>query len=797
MLRRRGAGRPRRAARAPAGGAQHRDASRPGRSRRHFDRRRRARRARRAARRAARARRLLRARRPLPAALFAADDRDPGARRRRPRRDRRLPAAGAGRDGGGARSRRHAALSRRRRARDRGARVRHRDDSARGQDRRPRQPLRRGREGARLRATARSTSTPARPRSSIVAGDGPAGVDRRRPHRAGRARSRRARRSSSPGAARLPNASSPAVADAQRRARHRPAIARRHTASRSSRASPDEAMALANRIAPEHLVVDREALIKRPAHGRRGVRRPVHRAGGRRLRDRFESRAADRPAPPASAAALSAADFVRVMAVQRLTRAGPARASRRPSCRSRAPRVSRRTPSRSRCGCIDEQVRQKPPELYDGLRLHQNENTGGCSPRVLEALARAPARTRSASIRRTQARPTRVRGLSRRRPDRRDAVNGLDEGIMAAGGRRTCAPTPDGPVPEAIIPEPAFEIFALRHGGRRRPARAGDAASRLPFRARRRARRDHAEHARRVPDQPEQPDRRADAARRDSQRSRARVPPGAVVFVDEAYAEFSGADVHSRARRLSQRHRRPHVLEGVRARRPAHRRRHRRIRDALEPIRLAVPVYSVNIAAVAAVQAALEDRDHLHDYLRQVEESKALALRGLRSAGARRTGRAPRTSCCVRAGDRTRRARRAARSARGIYLRDRSTEPGCAGCLRIATGIVEHTRRVHRRAWKRSCAPRGNRSPDDRDPDRAVARARRQGPVPASATGIRFLDHMLELFARHGAFDLRSRPRAISTSISITRSRISASRSAKRSRRRSATGAASTARATS
>ena len=30
---------------------------------------------------------------------------------------------------------------------------------------------------------------------------------------------------------------------------------------------------------------------------------------------------------------------------------------------------------------------QKPPELYDGLRLHQNENTGGCSPRVLEAIA--------------------------------------------------------------------------------------------------------------------------------------------------------------------------------------------------------------------------------------------------------------------------------------------------------------------------------------------------------------------------------------------------------------------------
>ena len=30
---------------------------------------------------------------------------------------------------------------------------------------------------------------------------------------------------------------------------------------------------------------------------------------------------------------------------------------------------------------------QKPAELYDGLRLHQNENTGGCSPKVLQALA--------------------------------------------------------------------------------------------------------------------------------------------------------------------------------------------------------------------------------------------------------------------------------------------------------------------------------------------------------------------------------------------------------------------------
>ncbi len=31
---------------------------------------------------------------------------------------------------------------------------------------------------------------------------------------------------------------------------------------------------------------------------------------------------------------------------------------------------------------------EKPPELNAGLRLHQNEHTGGCSPKVIEALGR-------------------------------------------------------------------------------------------------------------------------------------------------------------------------------------------------------------------------------------------------------------------------------------------------------------------------------------------------------------------------------------------------------------------------
>jgi histidinol dehydrogenase len=86
-------------------------------------------------------------------------------------------------------------------------------------------------------------------------------------------------------------------------------------------ASEADAMALVNRLAPEHLVVDRESLIDRPV------------AAGAIFVGAFTAQAAGDYATgsnhvlPTSGAArfrcgLNAADFVRVMAVQRLTRAG-------------------------------------------------------------------------------------------------------------------------------------------------------------------------------------------------------------------------------------------------------------------------------------------------------------------------------------------------------------------------------------------------------------------------------------------------------------------------------------------
>src|SRR5262249_3741169 len=92
-----------------------------------------------------------------------------------------------------------------------------------------------------------------------------------------------------------------------------------------------------------------------------------------------------------------------------------------------------------------------------------------------------------------------------------------------------------------------------------------------------------------------------------------------------------------------------------------------------------------------AVRAALEDLAYVEDYLRQVEESKAMLYAACDRLGLDYT-RSLTNFVLVNAGERLDRFL-AGMSARGIFLRDRSTEPGCAGCVRAATGIIEHTRR--------------------------------------------------------------------------------------------------------
>ena len=330
---------------------------------------------------------------------------------------------------------------------------------------------------------------------------------------------------------------------------------------------------------------------------------------------------------------------------------------------------------------------QKPPELYDGLRLHQNENTGGCSPTVIEALAKLradqigfypPYADATAAVARYLDVPA----------DRITLTNGLDEGIMALSVAYL-RPSVGGPVFESIVPEPAFEIFRFDTavaGGQLvqvmpkpdfsfpldKVLEAIGPRTRVVFLTN--------------PNNPTGVAMPLDAIRAIARN----VPREGVVFVDEAYAEFAGISFVPELASF------PNVIVG-RTFSKAFGLAGLRIGclvgapDTVDAIRRAVPVYSVNIAAVTAVQAALQDLDHLNGYLRQVSQSKALLY-----AACDRLGltywKSSSNFVLVCAGDRTDALVKGA-FARRIYIRDRSTEPGCAGCIRIGAGIVEHTRR--------------------------------------------------------------------------------------------------------
>jgi histidinol-phosphate aminotransferase len=331
---------------------------------------------------------------------------------------------------------------------------------------------------------------------------------------------------------------------------------------------------------------------------------------------------------------------------------------------------------------------QKPPELYDGLRLHQNENTGGCSPAVLAALGRL--RADQVGFYPPYAAATeavaRYLGVS---TDLVTLVNGLDEGIMALSVAYLRS-SPGSATFESVVPEPAFEIFRFDTavaGGRLvqvmpKPhfefpldevLAAITPQTRVVFLTN--------------PNNPTGVSMPLDAIRTIARR----VPAEAVVFVDEAYAEFAGVSFLPELPSF------PNVVVG-RTFSKAFGLAGLRIGalvgapQTMDAIRRAIPVYSVNIAAVVAVQAALSDLDHLHDYLRQVNESKSLLYAACDRLGLT-FAKSSSNFVLVCAGERTDALVKGA-FARGVYIRDRSTEPGCAGCIRIAAGIVDHTKRA-------------------------------------------------------------------------------------------------------
>ena len=353
---------------------------------------------------------------------------------------------------------------------------------------------------------------------------------------------------------------------------------------------------------------------------------------------------------------------------------------------------------------------QREPELGDGLRLHLNENTGGCSPAVIAALqALSPM---DAAIYPDYGRvyDTCARHLGVD-PARLLLTNGLDEGILAAAiaylqrelGSSSGTPsgTPSGTVsgtasgtasrtepgtPEGLIAEPCFGMYAdcIEAVGGRIVRVAPPADLQFPL---------DAVLAAITPrtrviylTSPGNPT--GLLVPHAAVHALARALPDGLVFVDEAYADFT--DAHF----LGELPAAPNVVVGrtfAKAYGLAALRIGAVIGDeaVIARLRRSLPPYSINVAAAVALQAALGDQAHLNAYREQVRASKARVY-----AVCDRLGLAYWPSeanfVLIRVGDRATAVVEALR-ARRIFVRDRSNEPGCAGCIRITAGILAHT----------------------------------------------------------------------------------------------------------
>ncbi len=105
--------------------------------------------------------------------------------------------------------------------------------------------------------------------------------------------------------------------------------------------------------------------------------------------------------------------------------------------------------------------------------------------------------------------------------------------------------------------------------------------------------------------------------------------------------------------------------------------------------RVASP-YNVNAVALAVLPEALQDQDYVSQYVAEVRSGRECLERELGTLGLHYwPSRA--NFVLVRAGPAYMEFIRALRS-RGILVRDRNSDPGCEGCVRLTVGSEEHTR---------------------------------------------------------------------------------------------------------
>jgi len=317
----------------------------------------------------------------------------------------------------------------------------------------------------------------------------------------------------------------------------------------------------------------------------------------------------------------------------------------------------------------------------DGLRLDFNENTVGCSLRVLERLRRLGAEELARYPEREPLEAAVAGALGVAAPELL-LTNGVDEAI------HLLCETYLEPGNEALIVVPTYSMYRIY------VMAAGAKVTSIP------AGKDFVfpgdEVCRRITPRtrlvaianPNNPTGTVAAA--EGLRRIAQAATGAAVLVDEAYFEFYGQSM------LPTRNEFPNLFVArtfSKAYGMAGLRVGALMGDAeqMRVVRRVSSPYNVNAVALACLPEALSDQNYIRAYVNEVRESRARLEQVLDSMGiqfwpsqanfvlARVGAAAPFVEHMRR---------------RGILVRDRSGDHGCEGCVRITLGPRAHADRL-------------------------------------------------------------------------------------------------------
>jgi len=323
-----------------------------------------------------------------------------------------------------------------------------------------------------------------------------------------------------------------------------------------------------------------------------------------------------------------------------------------------------------------------PLGCRDALRLDFNENTVACSPKVREVLGRisAGSLTRYPEREPVEAIVAAHLGLA---PAQLALTNGVDEAIHVLFE----AFLEDGD--ELLLPVPTYtmyEIYASATDARVVAVQAADDL-RFPFERLLAAITPRTKIV--AIANPNSPS--GSAATRAQLLEIAERAPHAVLLVDEAYFHFHGETVINLVGKVpnlivARTFSKAYGLAGLRLgllAGPV---------ELIRWVRRVLSPYSVNSLALACLPPALEDAAYLDWYVSEVLAARAEFESALDQAGVRRW-----PSCAnfvlVEIGARHKGFTRLM-SAAGVLVRDRSSDPGCDGRIRITIGMREQMRQA-------------------------------------------------------------------------------------------------------